>query len=120
VKVFRNRWQFELKIVRRIIPDLGAFEEALEGPFLILSNWYCLCCRRRTPRTSQGMSVAFIDESRQMTVISLGLRVVNLRSSGRQRHKGASTVRDLEPKGQNQDSPRQNGNLPQLPTTPMH
>jgi hypothetical protein len=34
------------------------------------------------------MSVAFIDEIREMTVISLGLRVVNLRSSGRQRHKG--------------------------------
>jgi len=33
--------------------------------------------------------VAFIDEIRQMSVISLGLRVVNLRSGGRQRHKGA-------------------------------
>jgi hypothetical protein len=35
------------------------------------------------------MSVAFIDEIRQMIVISLGLRVVNLRSGGRQRYKGA-------------------------------
>jgi len=26
-KVFRNQRQFELKIVRRIIPDLSAFEE---------------------------------------------------------------------------------------------
>ena len=28
----------ELKIIRLIIPDLGAFKEALEGPFLILSD----------------------------------------------------------------------------------
>jgi hypothetical protein len=40
--MFRDRWQFELKIIRHIIPDLDAFEEALEGPLLILSNWYCL------------------------------------------------------------------------------
>jgi hypothetical protein len=33
--------------------------------------------------------MAFIDESRQMTVISLGLCIVNLRCGGRQRHKGA-------------------------------
>ncbi len=33
--------------------------------------------------------MAFIDESRQMIVISLGLRIVNLRCGGRQRHKGA-------------------------------
>ncbi len=38
MKVFRDPWQFELKIVRYIIPDPGALEEALEGPFLILSN----------------------------------------------------------------------------------
>jgi len=25
-----------------VIPDLGAFEKASEGPFLILSSWYCL------------------------------------------------------------------------------
>jgi hypothetical protein len=35
------------------------------------------------------MSVAFIDEIRRMIVISLGLRVVNLRSGGQQRYKGA-------------------------------
>jgi hypothetical protein len=63
MKVFRYRWQFVLKIVRYIIPDLGAFEEALERPFLILSNWYRLCCRRRTPRSSRGILVAIVDES---------------------------------------------------------
>jgi hypothetical protein len=40
VKVSRDQWQFEFKIVRRLTPDLGAFEKALEGPLLILSNWY--------------------------------------------------------------------------------
>jgi hypothetical protein len=40
VKLFRDRWQFELKIIRHIIPDPDALEEALEGPLLILSNWY--------------------------------------------------------------------------------
>ncbi len=33
--------------------------------------------------------MAFIDEIQEMTVINLGLRVVNLRSSRRRRHKGA-------------------------------
>lgn len=80
VKVFRNRRQFELKIVHRIIPNLGAFEEHLERLFLMLSNWYCLCCCRRSPRRSQGMSVALIDGIQRMAVISLGLRVVDLRS----------------------------------------
>jgi hypothetical protein len=60
MKVLRNRRQYELEIERHIIPDLGAFEKALERLFLILSNWHCLCCRR-IPRTSRSMSVAFID-----------------------------------------------------------
>jgi hypothetical protein len=30
VKLFRDRGQFELKIVRHIIPNPGAFEKALE------------------------------------------------------------------------------------------
>ena len=89
MKAFRDRRQFELEIVRHIIPDPGAFEEALEGLFLILSNRYRLCCRRRTPRSSRGMLVAIIDQNRRTSVIGLGLRVVNLRSSSRQRHKGA-------------------------------
>jgi hypothetical protein len=42
VKLFRDRWQFELKIVCYIIPDPDTFEEALEGPLLILGSWYCL------------------------------------------------------------------------------
>src|SRR6266536_1740832 len=81
----RDRWQFELKIVRHIIPDLGAFEKALEGPFLILSNWYRLCSGRGTPRSSRGMVLAIIDEGRRTSVIILRLRVVNLRSGGRRR-----------------------------------
>jgi hypothetical protein len=40
--MFQARWQFELEIVRHIISDPGAFEEALEGPLLILSNWLSL------------------------------------------------------------------------------
>ena len=71
VKVYRNRRQFELKIVRRI-PDLGAFEEALEA--IPDTQQLVLPLLPQTPRTSGGMSVAFIDEIRQMTVISLGLR----------------------------------------------
>jgi hypothetical protein len=35
------------------------------------------------------MLVAIIDEDRRTFVINLRLRVVNLRCSGRQRHKGA-------------------------------
>jgi len=42
VKVFRDRWQFELKIKGHIIPDPDAFKEALEGPLLILGGWYRL------------------------------------------------------------------------------
>ena len=30
MKVFRDRWEFELEIVRHIIPDPGAFEEGPE------------------------------------------------------------------------------------------
>ena len=43
--MLRERWRFELKIVRNTIPDPGAFEEAMEGPFVILGNWYCPRCR---------------------------------------------------------------------------
>jgi hypothetical protein len=64
MKVFRDRWQFELEIVRHIIPDLGAFKKTLEGPFLILSKWYRLCCGRGTSRSSRGMVVLVIDECR--------------------------------------------------------
>ena len=85
IEVLWNTWQPELEIVRHITPDLGAFEKALEGPFLILSNWYRLCYRRWTPRSSRGILVAIIDESQR--TISLGLRVVNLTSGGRQRYK---------------------------------
>jgi hypothetical protein len=35
------------------------------------------------------MVVAIIDEGRRTSVISLGLRIVNLRFGGRQHHKGA-------------------------------
>jgi len=79
MKVFRDRWQFELKIVRHITPILVRLRQNLEGQFLILSNWYRLCCRTRVPRSSPGMLVAIIDESRPTSIISLGLRVVNLR-----------------------------------------
>jgi hypothetical protein len=65
------------------------FEETLKGPFLILSDWYHLCYRRRAPRSSRGMLVAIINEGRRTSGISLGLRVVNLKSGGRRRHKGA-------------------------------
>jgi hypothetical protein len=75
MKVFRDRWQFELKIVRHITPILVRFRQNLEGQFLILSNWYRLCCRTRVPRSSPGMLVAIIDESRPTSIISLGLRV---------------------------------------------
>jgi hypothetical protein len=49
VKIFRDRWQFKLKIVCHIIPDPDTFEETFEGPLLILGGWYCLYYRRRTP-----------------------------------------------------------------------
>jgi len=64
VKVSRDRWQFELKIVRRLTPDLGGFEKALEGPFPILSKWYRLRCRRRTPRSSRAIT-AFPFQTRE-------------------------------------------------------
>jgi hypothetical protein len=80
VKVFRDRWQFELKIVRHIIPDPGAFKEALKGSLLILSDWYRLCCRKGTPRSSWGIWWLLLIKVDEHSVISLGLRVVNLRS----------------------------------------
>ena len=89
MEVFRDRWQLELKIVRHIIPDLGVFEEALVEPFLILSNWYRLWCCRWASRSSRRIVVAIMDEGRQMSVIGLGLRVVNLRYGSRQRRMGA-------------------------------
>ena len=67
-----NTWQLELEIVRYIIPDLGPFEETLEGPFLILSDWR----RRGTPRSLRGILVAIIDEGRRTSVISPGLRLM--------------------------------------------
>ncbi|KAH9205382.1 hypothetical protein DL95DRAFT_397672, partial [Leptodontidium sp. 2 PMI_412] len=67
MKAFRDRWQFELKIVRHITPILVRLRQNLEG--------YRLCCRTRVPKSSPGMLVAIIDESRPTSTISLGLRV---------------------------------------------
>ena len=38
MELLQDIWQLELEIVRGLIPDLGAFEETLEGPLLILRN----------------------------------------------------------------------------------
>jgi hypothetical protein len=38
VEVLWDTWQLELEIIRCLIPDLGSFEETLEGPLLILRN----------------------------------------------------------------------------------
>jgi hypothetical protein len=92
VKVFRDRWQFELKIIRHIIPDPGASEEALEGQFLVLSKWYRLCSCRRIPTSSRGIVLAIIDEGRRPPVIILRLRLVNFRSGGRRRPEGGIVV----------------------------
>ena len=82
VKLFRDRWQFELKIVHHINPDLGAFEETLNGPLLILGNWYHFWWRRRIPRSPWSI-VLLVDEGRRTSVIILRLRLVNLNSRGR-------------------------------------
>ena len=38
VEALWDTWQLELEIIRCLIPDLGTFEEALEGPLLIFRN----------------------------------------------------------------------------------
>ena len=38
MEVLLDMWQLELEIIRYLISNLGAFEETLERPFLILSN----------------------------------------------------------------------------------
>jgi hypothetical protein len=86
--VLQDRWQFELEIILYIIPDPSAFKEAMEGPLLILGNRYCPRCRRRTPRSPRGIVLLVIDQGRGTSVISLGLRVVNLEAGGRRQQEG--------------------------------
>ena len=87
--MFWDTWQLELKIIRRLVPDLSAFEESLEGPLLILSNWYRLCRSGGTPRRSLSIVLFVIDQGRAISAISLGLCVINLEAGGRMRHEGA-------------------------------
>ncbi|KAG9231511.1 hypothetical protein BJ875DRAFT_444017 [Amylocarpus encephaloides] len=74
------------------MPNTYAFEEALEGPLLILSNWSCFSYCRRTPRSLRGIVLLVIDQGRGISVTNLRLRAVNLELNGRGRPKGTRTV----------------------------
>ena len=68
--LLRDMWQLELEIVRCPIPDLGAFEEALEGAFLILSKWYCFSGNRGIGRMRIALVPSARDERQRMRVIN--------------------------------------------------
>lgn len=89
--MLRDTWKFELEIVCYIIPDPGAFEKAMEGPFLIFGNKYCPHCRKRALRSPRGIALLAINQGRETSMISLALHVVNLEAGCQRRQEGAST-----------------------------
>src|SRR5271154_4167902 len=66
-------------------PILGAFEEALERPLLILGNWYRHCWSRGTSRRSRKIVLFVIYRSWRIPGIGLGLRIVDLKLRGQGR-----------------------------------
>jgi hypothetical protein len=69
------------------VPHLEQFYILLFCPWNLALLWLQRCLMYLGMCSS--VVVAFIDEGRRMSVINLGLRVVDLRCGGRQRHKGA-------------------------------